>query len=324
MAENCKRQDIDSIAALTLTPETELPTITAENYPALLDAFSAGPAIAQAAAEANGVVWEDHTIDGPGGSIDVTVLKPAQLLGNSPLYLAIHSGGMIIGDRFGAINGGYDEYSWIKEHNMIIVTPEYRLAPEHPAPAGLDDCYATLEWAVEQAEEWGVNKDRIMVGGASGGGGLAAGVALMARDRGEIDLFAQCLIYPMLDARNITASSQQFAEPHGRIWPRESNEFAWNALLGEGHEEKDISPYIAPARATDLAGLPTTYIDVGSAEVFRDEDIKYALGLLEAGVQTELHVWRGGYHGYDVFGGAAPVSLETTATRSNWMQRILA
>src|SRR5699024_7318130 len=135
---------------------------------------------------------------------------------------------MIIGDRFGAINGGYDEYSWIKEHNMIIVTPEYRLAPEHPAPAGLDvrlapehpapagldDCYATLEWAVEQAEEWGVNKDRIMVGGASGGGGLAAGVALMARDRGEIDLFAQCLIYPMLDDRNITASSQQFAEPH--------------------------------------------------------------------------------------------------------------
>src|SRR5690625_4490610 len=100
-----------------------------------------------------------------------------------------------------------------------------------------------------------------MVGGASGGGGLAAGVALMARDRGEIDLFAQCLIYPMLDDRNITASSQQFAEPHGRIWPRESNEFAWNALLGEGHEEKDISPYIAPARATDLAGLPTTYID---------------------------------------------------------------
>src|SRR5699024_3075650 len=168
-------------------------------------------------------------------------------------------------------------------------------------PAGLDDCYATLEWAVEQAEEWGVNKDRIMVSGACGGGGLAADVALMARDRGETGRFAQCLICPMLGARSSTASSQPSAVTYGGIWPRESNEFAWNALLGEGHEEKDISPYIAPARATDLAGLPTTYIDVGSAEVFRDEDIKYALGLLEAGVQTELHVWRGGYHGYDVF-----------------------
>lgn len=145
MAEHPKRQDIDSIAGLTLTPETELPTITKENYPVLLDAFSAGPSVAQAAAEANGVVWEEHTIYGSGGPIDVTVLKPAQLSGNSPLYVTFHSGGMIIGDRFGAINGGYDEFSWITEHNMIIVTPEYRLAPEHPAPAGLDDCYATLE-----------------------------------------------------------------------------------------------------------------------------------------------------------------------------------
>lgn len=323
MSDQLKRQDICEVAGATLTPENELSTVTKDNYQSLREAFGLGPALAKEAAEANNIVWEEHAIDGPEGPIDVTVLKPAELSGNSPLYITFHSGGMIIGDRFGAIGGGYDDLAWINEHNMIIVTPEYRLAPEYPAPAGLNDCYATLEWAVSQADAWGVDKERIMVGGASGGGGLAAGVALMARDRGDFDLFAQVLIYPMLDDRDKTVSAQQFAKPHGRIWPVESNEFAWNALLGEGHKTREVSPYIAPARATDVSGLPTTYIDVGSAEVFRDEDITYALRLLEAGVQTELHVWRGGYHGFDVFGIPSLLSSEATETRSNWMRRIL-
>lgn len=322
MSEELFRQELDPENEALLTPETTLPPVSDESYPLLKEALATGPALAKEAAEASNVTWEDLTFDGPNGPIDVTVLKPAKLSGNSPLYIAIHGGGMVLGDRWTAL-GGYDEFSWINEHNMIIVTPEYRLAPEHPAPAGVEDCYATLVWAASQAEEWGVDKDRIMVGGGSGGGGLAAGVALMARDRGEVSLFAQCLIYPMIDDRSNTISAQQFGDPFGKVWPRESNEWSWNAILGKGHEDRDVSPYEAPARATDLVGLPTTYIDVGSAEMFRDEDIKYALRLLEAGVQTELHVWRGGFHGYDAFTPGTPLSDATTTTRSNWMRRIL-
>lgn len=320
------RQDIDTEASVILqTPELLLHTVTDQTFPVLREAMAA-PSMRQLArdqADALGLQWEDHTIDGPHGPIDLTVIRPATTVENAPLYYGIHGGGMILADRFSAL-GAYDEFNWVQEHNMVIVTPEYRLAPDHPAPAGVEDCYAGLLWAASQAENWGVDPEKIIVGGGSGGGGLAAGVALMARDKGEINLFAQCLIYPMIDDRNITVSSQQFTEGHGLIWPRESNEFAWNAILGEGHAVRDdINSYAAPARATDLTGLPTTYIDVGSAEVFRDEDIKYALRLLEAGVQTELHVWRGGYHGYDTLAPESEVAKETTSTRSSWMRRIL-
>lgn len=326
MSKDMVRQNVDPEAAEILkSPELLLPTVTDESYPVLKEAME-GPAARQLAkdqADARGLQWEDHTIDGPRGPIDLTVIRPAGTVENAPLYFGLHSGGMILGDHFAAL-GAYDEFNWVEEHNMVVVTTNYRLAPEHPAPAGVEDCYAGLLWAASKASEWGVDPGRIIVGGSSGGGGLAAGVALMARDKKEIDLFAQCLIYPMLDDRNTTVSSRQFTEGHGHIWPRESNIFAWNALLGEGHADRDdISPYVAPARATDLSGLPTTYIDVGSAEMFRDENITYALRLLEAGVQTELHVWRGGFHGYDTLAVAAEVTKETTSTRSSWMRRIL-
>lgn len=320
------RQPIDPDAAVILdNPEMVLPTVTEQTFPVLREAMSApaGRDLAKEQADALGLQWEDHTIDGPRGPMELTVIRPAGTVTDAPLYYGIHGGGMILGDRFAGF-GGYDEFAWVQEHNMVIVTPEYRLAPDHPAPAGVEDCYAGLLWAASQAREWGVNPERIIVGGGSGGGGLAAGVALMARDKGEINLFAQCLIYPMLNDRNTTVSSQQFTEGYGHIWPRESNEYAWNAILGEGHAEReDINHYAAPARATDLTGLPTTYIDVGSAEVFRDEDIKFALRLLEAGVQTELHVWRGGFHGYDTLAPESEVARETTSTRSSWMRRIL-
>ncbi len=317
------RQDIDPEAAAILAASPPFPPITDESFPIMQEAMAIGGAEVQKIAEGFGLRWEEHTIDGPRGPIDLTVIRPAAPVENAPLYFGIHGGGMIIGDRFSGL-GSYDEFAWVQEHNMVLVTPAYRLAPEHPAPAGVEDCYAGLLWAASQANEWGVDSGRIMVGGASGGGGLAAGVALMARDKGEIDLFAQMLIYPMLDDRSNTVSAQQFSGGFGKVWPKESNEWAWNALLGEGHHDKDISSYSAPARATDLAGLPTTYIDVGSAEMFRDEDIKYALQLLEAGVQTELHVWRGGFHGYDGMAAGTPVATETTAARSNWLRRILA
>lgn len=326
MSRDIARQHVDPEAAEILkSPELLLPTVTDENYPVLKEAMAAPAAreLAKEQADARGLQWEDHTIDGPRGPIELTVIRPAGTVANAPLYFGIHGGGMILADRFSAL-GAYDEFNWITEHNMVVVTTEYRLAPEHPAPAGVEDCYAGLLWAVSQASAWGVDPDKIIIGGGSGGGGLAAGVALMARDKGEVNLFAQCLIYPMIDDRNTTVSSQQYTEGHGHIWPRESNTFAWNALLGEGHADRDdISPYVVPARAVDLSGLPTTYIDVGSAEVFRDEDIKYALRLLEAGVQTELHVWRGGYHGYDTLAVESEVAKATTSTRSGWMRRIL-
>jgi acetyl esterase/lipase len=179
-------------------------------------------------------------------------------------------------------------------------------------------------WAASQAEGWGADASRIIVGGASGGGGMSAGTVLLARDRGEVDVFAQLLICPMLDDRNITVSSQQYGGEVGGVWPRENNEWAWDAVLGEGHADRDdVDAYSAPARATDLSGLPSTFIDVGAAEVFRDECVDYASRLWAAGVQTELHVWRGGFHGFDLFGATTPVGRASRAARADWVRRIL-
>ncbi len=177
----------------------------------------------------------------------------------------------------------------IKELDAVLVSVEYRLAPEHPDPAPVEDCYAGLKWVSEHATELGINPDHIIISGGSAGGGIAAGVTLLARDRKGPSIFAQQLLYPMLDDRCNNVSNNQF--PEEGTWTRRVNIMGWDSLLPGTRGTGNVSIYAAPARAKDLSGLPPAFIEVGSAEPFRDEDVAYATKLWEDGVHAELHVW---------------------------------
>jgi acetyl esterase/lipase len=198
---------------------------------------------------------------------------------------------------------------------------EYRLAPEHPYPAGVNDCYEGLRWVAANAASLDIDPKRLVIAGSSAGGGLAAAVALMCRDRGGPSLAGQVLMCPMLDDRQQTPSSPE-AVPNG-LWDPQSNQTGWIALLGEARGTVDVSPYAAPARASDLTNLPPAFIDVGAAEVFRDEDVDYAVRIWQAGGEAELHVWPGGYHSFDVLVPDAPVSRAARAARVDWLGRLL-
>jgi acetyl esterase/lipase len=262
----------------------------------------------------------EHTIAGHRGDpLEVSVLRPAGAGEPRPGVLFVHSGGLMFGDRFSGADLVLD---WVDRLGAVLVTVEYRLAPEFRDPYPREDCYAALEWVAAAAEQLGVRRDRLMVAGASSGGGLAAGMALAARDRGGPRLCGQVLDYPMLDDRGTTASTHQF-DGVG-VWDRVSNETGWTALLGEARGGPDVSPYAAPARATDLSGLPPAFVDVGAAEIFRDEAIAYADGLWRAGGEAELHVWAGGFHAFDIFAPHTVLARGMVRTRDAWVEKILA
>ena len=250
----------------------------------------------------DGVDTEDVSIPGPGGAPDVTlrVYTPLNGSGIMPGLLWIHGGGYILGNLEADDNS---VKRMCANTGCVIVSTNYRLAPENPFPAPVEDCYASLKWMVENAESLNIDRSRIAVGGGSAGGGLAAGLVILTRDRGEIELVFQLLIYPMIDNRNITPSSHAINDP--RTWNREKNIFAWNAYLGDSFRDDEVSPYAAAARAEDLTGLPPAYIAVGELDLFLDEDIEYAQRLMQAGVSTELHVYPGANHGFDAMINAA-------------------
>lgn len=260
----------------------------------------------------------DQVVPGPAGSPDVPVLvcRPKGLTRPAVGVLFVHGGGMIMGDRRTGLDAVLD---WVEALQLVVVSAEYRLAPEHPYPAPVEDCYAALCWAAEHAADVGIDPARLLIAGESAGGGLAAGVALMARDQGGPALAGQVLMCPMLDDRNQTPSSHEL-NAEG-IWDRGSNETGWRALLGEDCGGPSVSPYAAPARASDLSALPPTFIDVGSVETFRDEDVDYAVRIWRAGGSAELHVWAGGFHGFDLIAPTAAVSQEARAARLNWLRR---
>jgi acetyl esterase/lipase len=225
---------------------------------------------------------------------------------------------MIVGDRF----TGADEYlDWLEAFGAVVVSVEYRLAPEFPDPTPVDDCYAGLLWMAEHAAELGVDPERIVVAGVSAGGGLAAGITLRARDEHAPALAGSLLIYPMIDDRNETVSSYQISGVG--VWDRGSNDTGWDALLGDRRRTDGVSIYAAPARAEDLSGLPPTFVDCATAEVFRDEDVAYATRIWQQGGIAELHVWPGGFHGFDALAPAAQLSIEARAARVRWLHRIL-
>jgi acetyl esterase/lipase len=267
-----------------------------------------------------GVTSQDHFAPGPQGNpaVRVRVYQPTDRLRLLPALLWIHGGGYVMGDI------EQDDRlmrQLVTRVGCVAVSVDYRLAPEHPFPAPIEDCYAGLQWLFTHAADLGVDPSRIAIGGASAGGGLGAGLALLARDRGEVPVAFQLLIYPMIDDRNVTPASYAITDP--RVWHRESNRLGWKAYLGRDGGEDDVSPYAAAARATDLRNLPPAYIPVGALELFIDENIEYAQRLIQAGVHTELHVYPGAIHGFDVFAPSAAVSKQFKAERDTALKRAL-
>jgi acetyl esterase/lipase len=263
----------------------------------------------------------ERMVPGPAGAPDVQLLirRPAGAPTAVPALYCIHGGGMISGTNRDSLAGILDLAEAV---GAAVVSVEYRLAPETPHPGPVEDCYAGLLWTVENAGELGIDDERIVLVGGSAGGGIAAALALLSRDRGGPALAGQLLMCPMLDDRNDTPSAHQMAEL--MMWNRQANEVGWTALLGDARGGPDVSPYAAPARATDLSGLPPTFIDVGSADTFRSEDVAYAERIWQAGGVAELHVWPGGYHGFDGIVPTAGISKAASAARANWLARLLA
>lgn len=264
---------------------------------------------------------EEIVVPGPAGDPDLTllVLRPSAGEGPWPGIYNTHGGGMVCGDRRTEV-GTFLPY--VAEGLAVYVSVEYRLAPEHPDPAPVEDCYAGLVWTAQNAERLSIDPERLIIAGASAGGGLAAGTALLARDRGFPALSHQVLTCPMLDDRFETHSSRML-DGQG-VWDRSDNRFGWTALLGERRGGPDVSIYAAPARATDLTGLPKTYLDTGSAETFRDETLDYARRLSEAGVPVDLHMWAGGFHGFDMMAPHAAISQASISVRDEYIRRALA
>jgi len=312
------RFDAELRAGLAVIGGIFPPTVTADLVPFMRRSYASLP-IEQILA-GRSITVTDATIPGyRGDPIGVSVLRPTSAAGPRPGVLYLHSGGLMFGDRYSGVDLVLD---WIAQFGAVLVTVEYRLAPEFGDPYPREDCYAALSWMASRAADLGIRPDRMIAAGGSSGGGLAAGLALAARDRGGPTLIGQVLDYPMLDDRGRTPSTDQF-DGVG-VWDRVSNETGWAALLGEARGGPDVSAYAAPARATDLGGLPPAYIDVGAAEIFRDEAIAYAGGIWAAGGDADLHVWAGAFHGCDIFAPHTAVAREMIRTRDAWVERLLA
>ncbi|WP_338332381.1 alpha/beta hydrolase [Acetobacter sp. LMG 32666] len=250
------------------------------------------------------VGFEERLIGGPTGAPDVRVLlfHPAKPAGTTPAILYIHGGGMIAGtpDMQAGVLARL-----ASDTGALVVSVDYRLAPETPFPGGLEDVYAALLWLHSHAAELGVDPKRITVMGDSGGGCLAAATALVARDRGEVKLRSQVLIYPMLDLRTGGANAPADDPTTGEfVWTRAQNQHAWSAVRGKLAENDPMFGYLSPAFMRDLSGLPATFIVTGALDLFRDEDVTFAHRLWHAGVPTELVVYASAVHGFDMLPSA--------------------
>jgi triacylglycerol lipase len=290
----------------------------AEAYPPFNVGAATLPAIREAIAQPRpglpdpsevypGVVRAEHTVPGEPGEPDVRVLlyTPAEPGAPTAGLVWMHGGGYVFG------TADMDELTcrrMVTETGAVVAAVDYRLAPETRAPGALHDCYAALRWLHAEAAGVGVAPARVVVGGASAGGGLAAGLAILARDRAELAVSFQLLVYPMLDDRTTVDPN-----PHAGqyVWMPSDNHFGWTSLLGSEPGGPDVSPYAAPARVASTDGLPPAFLAVGSIDLFAEEDIAYAARLLRSGVPVELHVYPGAFHGFEL-----AATARTTAAHS--------
>ena len=247
-------------------------------------------------APAPGIGRREVFAPGGGGGPEVRLLvyTHAERGEGRPAYLYIHGGGFVLGTPDMA---DPRSRALALELGCVVVAVDYRLAPETVFPGHVEDCYAGLKWLHDHAAELGADPDRIAIGGESAGGGLTAALALLARDRGEVPIIHQQLVYPMLDDRP-AADPHPYAGEFG--WTPERNRFGWRALLGAEPGGPDVSPYAAAARAESLAGLPPAFIGVGALDLLLEENLEYARRLTRAGVPVELHVYPGAFHGSDM------------------------
>ena len=236
-----------------------------------------------------------------------------------PTIYHTHGGGMFSGDHRLDLDPLLD---MAESFGATLVSVGYRLAPEHPYPAPIEDVYGGLLWIAEHTAELGLDPERIVVAGTSAGGGLTAALALTVRDKGGPRLLGQLLMCPMLDDRNDSESATQMDGVD--VWDRGWNGFGWRALLGPAAGGPEVSPHAAPARATDLSNLPPAYIDAGSAESLRDEAIAYANRIWQADGEAELHIWSGGFHAFDMVAPKARISQAAREARRSWLARLLA
>ncbi|ADP84548.1 alpha/beta hydrolase [Pseudofrankia inefficax] len=282
----------DIIRVLPASDYTDLPTVRSE-----INEF-----LSAIQPDTEGVHTTDLRVPGPPGEPDcaVRIYRPAEVNETTAAIVNIHGGGFMVG------NVDIDDENCrhlVRALGVVVVSVDYRLAPEDPFPAALEDCYAALEWTAKNVGQLGVDPARIAVYGRSAGGGLAAGLALLTRDRGGPALCFQFLAIPELDDRLTTPSMRKFVDTP--VWNRPNAVISWNAYLGDGVPgTENVSPYAAPARATDLNGLPPAYISAMEFDPLRDEGVAYAQALLAAGVPTELHLFPGTFHGSTLMGQA--------------------
>jgi acetyl esterase/lipase len=286
--------DSELAPALDLLPTMELSLATLPTWRTrLIEMFAH---IAAQLPTSSQVERKELLVPGPDGAPDVRLLiyTPAAGGTSRPAYFYIHGGGYVMGtpDMADVRNRAI-----AMDLGCVVAAVDYRLAPETTFPGNIEDCYAALKWLHGHAIELGMDAGRIAIGGESAGGGLAASLALLVRDRGEIPIIHQQLVFPTLDDHN-PDSSHPYAGEFG--WTREASRFGWRSLLGREPGGTDVSPYAAAARAERLEGLAPAFIGVGALDLLLEENLEYARRLSRAGVPVELHVYPGAFHGSDM------------------------
>ena len=262
------------------------------------------------------VVITDYNVPGLNNAPDilVRVYTPKSAKDKNPGIYCIHGGGMIIGSVIGEET---NSITLALKLNAVVAAVAYRLAPENPYPAAVEDCYAGLVWMAKNSKNLKVDPKKIAVYGGSAGGGLTLATTMMARDKKFPNVCFQMPLYPMIDDRNTSLSSHQITNIG--IWDRDANIEAWKWYLGG----KEADEYAAPSRATNLKGLQLTFIDVGEVDLFRDEDIEFVQKLLKAGVSTEFHLYPGAYHASEIIAPTASLSSRIWEVRYNALKRAL-
>lgn len=233
------------------------------------------------------------------------IYQPEDISEPVPALLWMHGGGLVIGNA--KMEDAY-LLKFVRDLGIVVISVDYRLAPDHPYPAAIHDCYTALKWVHSQAARLRIDPERIAIGGESAGGGLAASLAHLAHDRGEVTPAFQLLVYPMLDDRSALRTDLPYASL--MIWTPEDNRFGWESYLQIPAGAEIVPPYAVPARRSDLTGLPPAWIGVGTLDLFYEEDVAYAERLDRSGVECELVVVDGAFHGFDIVGRTLPLARD--------------